>query len=156
MKPPRSQLSSWTLTLWRAAFSATLVGFNTQKDGEAAVFPRTLTKRAGWVLTESTRPAVSLGVTAAWMDGGHDVAVKNRAPLSTVTPWIASIRILRVQMKLEKVFVCFVVVQVQMWASLLAAVDGFSLCLFFVFVLCVPSWCLLVCKLNVKDTVVQK
>lgn len=127
MKPPRSQLSSWTLTLWRAAFSATLVGFNTQKDGEAAV-----------LLTESTRPAVSLGVTAAWMDGGHDVAVKNRAPLSTVTPWIASIRILRVQMKLEKVFVCFVVVQVQMWASLLAAVDGFSLCLFFV---CLPDAC---------------
>lgn len=117
-------LLSWALTL--------------RSTARRPFFPRTLTKRAGWVLIESTRPAVSLGVTAAWMDGGHDVAVKSRAPLSTVTPWIASIRILRVQMKLEKVFVCFVVVQVQMWASLLAAVDGFSLCLFFV---CLPDAC---------------
>lgn len=129
-------LLSWALTLRRTA--------------SRTFFPRTPTKRAGWALTQSTRPAVSLGVSAAWMDRGHDIAVKSRAPLSTVTPWIVGVCILHVQMKLEKVFVCFVVVQVQQrrcWQQW----TGF---------LCVccraPSWCLLVCKLNVKDTVVQK
>lgn len=57
-------LLSWALTLRRTA--------------RRPFFPRALTRRAGWVLTESTRPAVSLGVSAAWMDGGHDVAVKSR------------------------------------------------------------------------------
>lgn len=88
------------------------------------------------MLTESTRPAVSLGVSAAWMDGGQDVAVKSRAPLSTVTPWIVSIRILRVQMKLESV--CVLRCSAGADVSIAAGCSGR---VFFVFVLCVPDAC---------------
>lgn len=68
------------------------------------------------------------------MDGGQ--AVKSRAHLSTVTPWIVSIRILRVQMKLESV--CVLRCSAGADVSIAAGCSGR---VFFVFVLCLPDAC---------------